>query len=372
MRWPSIGKRRFLIGAAGVAVMLLAGVVWLGRVPLLTWYYLHQLARAGGAERDAWAERIAGLGGAAVPGLLHLLEQQDSRVCGNARAALARLTERWQPDDPRWADLADRLAEAYPQQRVAGRECTLQQMAEWLRFDPARPPEGMQSAAGRILAEVVRGDDREVEGAALELAAALLASLPPPEQAVAICRELARRGLSSAEAENRVRAIRLTLYRGMNLRPQVTPLLSDLRPEVRRAAMLAVGPAPEAIATDNLLPWLHDPDPDVRQLCEASLLARDDFRPEHLPLARLITSPQAAVRLQVLAYLQKDTSLEPGAWLRRLSHDPAPEVRAAAVRAAASQTMVDLSELIRERAQNDPSPTVSQLAWYYLRNSQKE
>jgi HEAT repeat protein len=153
----------------------------------------------------------------------------------------------------------------------------------------------------------------------------------------------------------------------MDLVREVTALLGDPAPEVRRTAMLAVGPLNEAIPTDRLLAWLHDPDADVRRLCEAALLAREDFQPEHLTLARLITAPEASVRLQVLAHLQHDSSLEPGIWLRRLGRDPAPEVRAAAVRAAANQPAVDLSDLIRERAQADPSQTVSQLAGYYLR-----
>jgi hypothetical protein len=314
-----------------------------------------------------WAERVAGLDRAALPGLLRLLEQEDSRICGNAQAALARLTVRWPADDPRWTDLADRLAAAFPRQHAAGRGCVLQQVAEWLCLEPSRLPAAIPSCAGRLLAEIRRAADEGAEGPALDLAAALLA-LRDPSGHLAVCRELAQKGLASAEAENRVRAIRLALYPAMNLLPQVTPLLGDPAPEVRRAAVLAVGPAPEAITTDGLLPWLHDPDADVRRLCEAALLARDDFRPEYLPLARLITAPQAAVRLQVLEHLRQDSSVEPGIWLHRLSHDAAPEVRAAAVRAAASQDLVDLNDLISERARDDPSPTVSQLARYYLRN----
>jgi hypothetical protein len=65
---------------------------------------------------------------------------------------------------------------------------------------------------------------------------------------------------------------------------------------------------------------LHDPDADVRLLCETVLRSRG-FQGKHLKLARLITDPRPSVRLQVLEYLESDTDLEPGVWLRRLSVD---------------------------------------------------
>ena len=57
--------------------------------------------------------------------------------------------------------------------------------------------------------------------------------------------------------------------------------------------------------------------------------------------------------------------LDPGLWLRRLSHDPSPAVRAAAVRAMSVQRQVDLSDRIDQMAGNDPSPAVSRLAELY-------
>jgi hypothetical protein len=41
-------------------------------------------------------------------------------------------------------------------------------------------------------------------------------------------------------------------------------------------------------------------------------------------------------------------------------------VRAAAVRAAGEEQQVDFSDRLTQMAQNDPSPTVRQLAQYYL------
>jgi hypothetical protein len=86
----------------------------------------------------------------------------------------------------------------------------------------------------------------------------------------------------------------------------------------------------------------------------------------HLHLARLISDPRPSARLQVLHHLRGDTDLEPGVWLRRLSQDPAPAVRAAAVRAAAAQTRADLRDRLRAMAKDDPSPTVRELASHYF------
>ena len=73
-----------------------------------------------------------------------------------------------------------------------------------------------------------------------------------------------------------------------------------------------------------------------------------------------------AVRLAVIDNLQAAVDLDAGAWLRRLSHDPVPAIRAAAARAAVNQARSDLRDRIEQMAQTDPSPTVQQVARYYL------
>jgi hypothetical protein len=129
--------------------------------------------------------------------------------------------------------------------------------------------------------------------------------------------------------------------------------------------MLAVSNSDELIATDDLLSWLHDPDPEVRTLCETALRGRN-LDEKHLKLGRLITDARPAVRLEVLRSLRSATDLEPGVWLHRLSHDPAPAVRAAAVRAATESFSVNLTDRIRQIAQADPNDTVRQIARHYL------
>src|SRR5262249_6948990 len=111
-------------------------------------------------------------------------------------------------------------------------------------------------------------------------------------------------------------------------------------------------------------------DDDVRRICEALLRGRG-MTEEHLKLGRLLTDAHPSVRLQVLDYLRTDSDLEPGVWLRLLTADPEPAVRVAAVRAAVAHPLVDLSDRIDQMTRSDPSPTVCQIARYYLHCQQR-
>ena len=159
-------------------------------------------------------------------------------------------------------------------------------------------------------------------------------------------------------------ALRLSARPGLGLGQEIVPLLQDPEAEVRRAALEVVGPAEDVVLTDNLLPWLHDPDEGVRRLCEATLRRRG-LKTHHIRLARLITHPNWLVRLETLDHLGDNDDLDAGVWLRRLSHDPSPAVRVAAIRAACEDCLADLGDRIDQMARQDPSPTVSRLARHY-------
>jgi HEAT repeat protein len=171
--------------------------------------------------------------------------------------------------------------------------------------------------------------------------------------------------LQDNEPENRVKAVHLGTLPSMQLLDRTVILLNDPSAQVRYAALVAVGPAPEVLATDDLLPTLHDPEPQIRKLCQTALKGRG-LLDEHILLGKLLTDPEAKNRLQVLDILQKTGDLEPGIWLRRLSHDPSPAVRAAAIRTAIEINSVDLTDRLGQISQNDPSTTVRQLAKFYL------
>lgn len=361
MKFVLLGNRKVVAVAFASVVLLAAGVAWWQRDTLQAWYALRGLAAATDADREVWADRVAALDEAAVPGLHACLGGGEPKACDNAAVALVKLGERWSTDDPRRGELAGRLAETYPRLPPAGQQAVLQTCAEWLTHGA---PPGVVHAASRLPTQAARSAEAGVRTRGLELVAALLEQ-PDHTERIADCRDLAKACLTDAEAANRMRAAQAAAHPGMGLLEHVVPLLNDPAAEVRREALRAVGLVNSVVATDQVLRLLHDPDADVRLLCETVLRSRG-FRGKHLKLARLITDDRPVVRLQVLEYLESDTDLEPGVWLRRLSVDAAPEVRAAAVRAAAENPLVDLSDRLHEMAQGDPSPTVSQLARYYL------
>jgi hypothetical protein len=352
------------VGIVLAALVAGAAVAWAERSPLLSWYCVRRLSRADVVTRDRWVERVAGLGEAAVPDLLDTLADPEPGVCANARAALARLSTDWGVADTRCVSLATSFSRAWDGFSTAGKASALDVAAGWFRRDSEAAPE-LISACTRLLSVSGRGESEEPRAHALGLCAALLAQ-PGGTEAVSPARGLVHANLASADASTRVFAVRLALHPGMDLLEEVTPLLNDPAAEVRRAAVIAVGPSEQAVRDEGLLPCLHDPDAEVRRLSEQALRGRG-LRPEHIRLGRILTDPSPVIRLQVLDYLGRASDLDAGIWLRRLSHDPSPAVRAAAMRAMSQQSAVDLTDRIYQMADNDPSPTVCMLARYYLK-----
>jgi hypothetical protein len=353
-------------GATLTALLILIGFAWLERDHLRVWYSINMLIRAQDSNRLIWAERVAELDLGAMRRLIDCLRRSDAAICAGAQAGLQKMVQRWGANDARRARLAACLAERFTALSEPGRKAALGVLADLFQTQRAGPPTiDLLVPATRIMVEASRATGSGVREAAMSLTATSLAGCSMQPDLLRACRQLIQMCLSDRSAANRVQAIRLALQKEIDLLEAVTPLLNDAAPEVRREAMLAVGPAPGVINTDDLLQWLHDPDAEVRRLCEAALLSRG-LREEHVQLGRLLTDSRPAVRLQVLDLLQRDSDLEPGIWLRRLSHDPAPAVRAAAVRAATVQRVRSFADRLEQMAQNDPSPSVRQLAQYYL------
>jgi HEAT repeat protein len=149
----------------------------------------------------------------------------------------------------------------------------------------------------------------------------------------------------------------------------VVPLLSDPDAEVRRAAMLTVGPAGDGshpvVGNEELFRWLHDRDPEVRELCGDALKTRG-LDAEQVHLARQLTHPDPAERLKLLVDLRfaGEAVKDPGPWLERLSRDPDPAVRLGAARVAFESRLLFAGWLDR-LADQDPDPTVRRWAGYY-------
>jgi hypothetical protein len=362
---PAAGKTLLAIVSL---VLGLAGFGWWQRAPLLAWYYVRGLSGAGDTEREMWVQRVCSLDSEAVPSLLACLRRDNPPACANTRAAVVHLVEAWGNADPRSLSMAEQMAEALPGFSRCGQQAALECAVMLLKGKGggAPPPARAAVATGRMLA-VAATQDAGVQTAALALAELLLQTDTPGPWRDRL-RDVVSAALKNPEPASRVQAIRLTLHEALRedseLQALIVPLLHDPQTPVRRAALLAVGMAEQEVSEDDLLPLLHDPDADVRRLCEEALRGRG-LREGHLKLARLISDARPAARLEVLDHLACAADLEPGAWLRRLSQDPSPAVRAAAVRAAAAQTQVDLSDRLRELARDDPSPTVRQIAAHY-------
>lgn len=341
-----------------VVLLGLGTACWWQRVPLIAWYHVHRLAAATGDDRELWAARTAALGDAAFPGLIRCLCREDGQACGNAQTALACLAGTQEKGQ---AVVASRLADRFVAFSSAGQVSALDLAADWLRRSPA-PSRVLVRPAVRLLPPGARSAAPEVRGRALGLAAILLDHECTSDERNA-CRELVRLTLQDPDASNRVNAVRLASTPSLGMARQVAPLLTDPDAQVRQTAMAVVGCASEAVATDDLLRCLHDQDPDVRRLCEAALRGRG-LRNEDVLLGRLITDERPGVRLQVLTHLGR-ADLESGIWLRRLSQDPAPAIRAAAIRAAA-ESSAGINDQLEKMAASDPSSTIRQLAQHYL------
>jgi hypothetical protein len=359
-------SRKRLLGAG--LLLGLAALAWVGWKPVLVWYCVRGLAAADEKGRDKWVRRLDWLGADAVSGLLNCLGRDDAQACANAGAGLAHLAGAWGPEDPRYRDLLGQVRQRFPSLSAPGQEAVLEWEVALVRGDGKGPPPGPPAELAReLLAVAARRAEPGVRLRALALADILLEGAAPGPW-LDCCRELIRAGLADPGGESKVRAAHLVLHARFRGDPAllraVAPLLRDPDAGVRRAALLAVGPSREAVAEEDLLPLLHDADADVRRLCETALRSRG-LQDEQLVVARLVSDGRASARLQVLFHLGR-ADVEPGAWLRRLSRDPAPAVRAAAARAAA-QAGIDLTDRLRQMAEADPSPTVRQLAAHYLR-----
>jgi HEAT repeat protein len=187
------------------------------------------------------------------------------------------------------------------------------------------------------------------------------------------CRSIVHTALQDESAPAREQGIIIAMRPDIRLATEVPALLRDPEPAVRRGAMLAIGTSRELIDDDDLLHWLHDGDAEVRELCAEALRERG-LREKDITMGRLISDASFLKRLEVFNYLGDDNSVDPLAWLDRLSQDPVPAVRAAAVRLALGQERsfeVDFAIRARQIATNDPDGTVRQIAQEMLRNDQR-
>lgn len=354
-------KLRFVMLAA---IVVLGGLGWVQRGTILTWYYLERLARCAEGDEEPWIGRVTALDNAATPGLLRALAKTDATLGPRVERCLARLMRGWGPTDSRTVAAVVYTAKGFASFSASGRCAALRAAGAAVEPIKESPPQQLGVALIALLRQATRDADASVRGAALTLAEKSPKALSAEH--FQACAELAKLGLKDANVDNRVQAVRVAARAGGGLTAAVVATLRDPSADVRREALLAVGPWEDAVPTDDLLQWLHDPEAIVRRACEEVLRMNRHLAESHIEMGRLLTDARPAVRLQVLDFLQGSTDLDPGVWLRRLSHDASPAVRAATVRAATEASFTDLADRIDQMAQQDPSATVRQLAEFYL------
>lgn len=355
--WTTVRKWWLL-----ASCLVLAGasvLTWLNHDRVLGWWYVERLARAQGAERDTWVRRTANLGTAAVPALVTTFARTDVTACENVRMCCCQMLKQWGVDSPQSASLFEALGASFSRFGGTGQSCAL----DVGRYYALQYPEGAADILPLLL-EASHSSESDIRARSLTLAEMMLGKTKGQES-VNGCRDVIRIALRDEVIDIRARAMKLATRLEIELLAELVPLLRDPSAEIRRAAVVAVGPVPEAIATDDLLSCLHDADAEVRRLCEGVLRGRG-LQDHHLKMGRLISDPQPSMRISVLEYLRRNTDVEPGVWLRRLSHDADASVRAATLRFAREEALVDLSDRVQQMQHADPSLTIRQLATYYL------
>ncbi len=311
----------------GLLVILLAGGVYAGaqwnRLNARYAGYKLRTATTDEARLRAACQLIeAGESGAVY--LTDAFRGPDAERCSAVALALRDYLKDLPPVDPRFAALCRPHVHGFPEFSEAGQEAALALVPNFLRC-----PE---------------------------------ADFPPR------CREIVRTALKHRSADVRAQAIHLAMRPDLDQKADVVACLQAPEPEVRRAAMLAVGPAGHgspAIGDEDLFPWLNDVDSQVQMLCEAALSTRG-LEPEQIAAARKLTSPDAVERLKLLLDLRwnRDAIRDPGPWLERLSRDPDPAVRAGAARVAYECKLAFAGWLDR-LAKDDPDGTVRQIVQFH-------
>ncbi len=314
-------KRGFAILVVGGLVLAGTGVVF--RSTLSARYASYRLRTADGDEaRTAALHRLLDLGAAGADVVAAEFARDDEAACRLAAACLRDRLAGTTPTDPKYADLSRPAFAGFAGASAAGR-------AELLDLIP----------------ELARGAD-----------------------AAAYCRDVVQTGLA-ADAPAGVKRAAVRQAHVVGLKGDVVPLLADADPAVRKAALLAVGPAGDdgaaVVTPEDLFRCLHDADGEVRDLSAAALASRG-LDLGQISLARQLTHPELAERLALLSDLATGAAgvTDPGPWLERLSRDADPAVRLGTARVAA-ESRLQFAGWVETLAAADADPTVRRWASYY-------
>lgn len=356
------------LAAAAVAA---AALFFLGIDRAVAWWQVRKLLAAEPGARAVLVDELARHPAASCRQLAEILVEEDNAgraaILGEALAQVGR--ETGAAADPAMVPTLDLLVGGHRNCPAAGRE----QAALWAASMVERVPDGSHPHAEFLsgalrLVELGRVSAEPGPRAATIRLAHSLARTSLVEETVPRFRELARSGIADSDSGVQLAAISLAALPALGMLDEVAHCLASHSAQVRRGALLVLGPEPEMLNEDALLPLLHDPDPQNAHLARAALVARG-LNNDQIRLGSMIADPNPTNRLEVLDHLDGPARVDVALWLKRLSHDTSPAVRSAAARAMAQAGGQDLSDRLTQMAEGDPSPTVSRLARHFLQGA---
>ncbi len=377
LRKPSLFGTKWALRFGAVAVAGAAGAGFYFRNDIQAAWLVRQVSQTTEAEAPQHIERAKGIGDSAIAPMASLFQSDRDLVVKTAMEALLGISANWAQDDSRRVILAGKLSQGFVGFSPQGQAASLNLVSAWLAEPPIAGSPFMQAVAG-LLAQAALGmadpaPGTEADPTVPKAALVLLARIPAAtasaetsrrEDALAR-RDLLRQILRKGDPASRVEAISVIMRTQTDLYEDLVARLEDPVAEVRRACILAIGPANEKVREDVLLSALHDNDSEVGRLAELALSARG-LSTEHIRLGKLLTDPDPARRLEVLDLVQGSPDLDEKLWLERMSHDRADSVRAAAARALSARFGIDAQDRLKQMAGSDPSPSVSRIAGFYL------
>jgi hypothetical protein len=360
----------WLLAALAVAA---ACLFFLGIDRAVAWWRVRQLLAAEPQARALLIDELAKHPASSCRQLAEILVEEDdtdrAAILGEALCQVGR--ESGGAADPAMAESLDMILKGHRTFPPAGKE----QAALWAASMVERVPDGARPTSEFVigahrLVELGRVSAEPAPRAATMRLAVSLAKANLTEETLSRFRELARSGIADADPRVQLAAISLATLPAMRMLDEVAHCLGSHSAEVRRGALLVLGPNPEVLNEDALLPLLHDADPQNASLAQSALVARG-LSNDQIRLGRLIADPKPTHRLEVLDHLEGPADVDVAMWLKRLSHDTSPAVRSAAARAMAQAGGQDLKERLAQMAEGDPSPTVSRLARHFMQGTNR-
>jgi hypothetical protein len=223
--------------------------------------------------------------------------------------------------------------------------------------------ERRSTATKRLLDSAYLSEENAVQAAALQMSVGILKQNPTPEVMGSI-KQLVSAGAKSESSLVQIQAITVALNPKTDCLQEVAICLKSPHREVRQAAILALGPASETTMDEVLLPSLHDEDQTIVHLTETALQARG-LREDQIRLGKLMADPKPVKRLEVLDHLSATRDIDPMIWLKKMSNDPSPAVRAAAARALNQERTSPSENQTAKASLREMNETVKKLDSFY-------